>query len=108
MKKTKKSRLRRIVSAVLALTMTAGLTAVVPASADSLAGASKTYIGDGYSVRYDVVSAWDDHSNINVTLTNTGDEPIQNWALRYDTDGDIENIRDGVVFVSDEEYSKLQ
>jgi len=61
-----------------------------------------------YNVKYDVTSVWDDYSNVNVTLTNTGDEAICNWALKYDTDGDIENIWNGVVFGSDEEYSIIK
>lgn len=60
MKNRSLSKLNRAISGVLALSMTAGLITVVPASAEVLAGASKTYFGDGYSVRYDVTSVWGD------------------------------------------------
>lgn len=103
-----KTKLNRIISSVLALTMTASLFNAVPASAETLAGTSKTYLYDGYTVKYDVTNAWDDHSNVNLTITNTSDAPIKNWALKYDTDGDIENIWNGVVFNCDEEFSIIK
>lgn len=108
MKHKNLSRLRRTISGILALTMTASIFSAVPASADVEVGSSKTYYGDGYNVKYDVTSVWGDHSNVNVTLTNTGEEAIRNWALKYDTDGDIENIWNGVVFDSDEGYSIIK
>lgn len=108
MKHENLSRLKRTVSGLLALAMTASIFSAVPASADVEVGSSKTYYGDGYNVKYDVTSVWGDHSNVNVTLTNTGDEAIRNWALKYDTDGDIENIWNGVVFDSDEGYSIIK
>ena len=97
MKHKNLSRLMRTISGILALTMTASIFSAVPASAYVEVGSSKTYYGDGYNVKYDVTSVWGDHSNVNVTLTNTGDEAIRNWALKYDTDGDIENIWNGCI-----------
>ena len=102
------SRLKRSISGLLALTMTASIMPTVPVFAEVQTGSSKTYVGDGYSIRYDVTSVWGDHSNVNVTLTNTGEEAIQNWALRYDTDGNIENIWNGVIFGSEDESTIIK
>lgn len=82
--------------------MTASIIPSVNVFAEVQAGSSKTYVGDGYSIKYDVTAVYGDHSNVNVTLTNTGDEAIRNWALRYDTDGDIEDLWNGVIFESDD------
>ena len=91
------TKLKRTVSGILALTMTASVMPSINVFADVQAGSSKTYVGDGYSIRYDVTSVWDGNSNVTVTLTNTGEENIRNWALSYDTDGDIKNIWNGVI-----------
>ncbi len=53
---------------------------------------------DGYKVEYNVVNEWDGYQNIEIKLTNIGNEPIYNWALKYDAGGEVTNIWNGVVF----------
>ena len=48
------TKLKRTVSGILALTMTASVMPSINVFADVQAGSSKTYVGDGYSIRYDV------------------------------------------------------
>lgn len=41
----------------------------------------------GYSVEYNIVNEWEGNQNIEIKFTNTGSEPIYNWALKYNACG---------------------
>ena len=102
MKPSFKMRLKRSVSAVLAASMAASVFTAVPVYAET---SSATYTYDGYKVDYAVTNEWFGNQNVNVTLTNTSDEPILNWALGYDANGEISGIWNGYVYSkSDEDY----
>ena len=55
-----------------------------------------------YIVEYAVVNEWDGYQNIEIKLTNTGIEPIYNWALKYNAGGEISNLWNGIIFDNDE------
>lgn len=97
-KRKTKSRLKRALSGALALTMAASVLAVIPVSADNT---SHTYFGDGYEVNYSIKSSWDGNQNIEVKLSNTGSEPLLNWALKYNANGEINGLWNGTVYSSD-------
>ena len=102
MKPSFKMRLKRSVSAVLAVSMAASVFTAVPVYAET---SSATYTYDGYKVDYAVTNEWFGNQNVNVTLTNTSDKPILNWALGYDANGEISGIWNGYVYSkSDEDY----
>lgn len=42
--------------------------------------------------RFRVLASWQDHSNVEVTLTNSMEEDIEDWEIRFDMDAEIENI----------------
>jgi hypothetical protein len=62
---------------------------IISASADT--AFSHTYQHDGYEIVYNVCDAQESYQNIGITITNMSDAPIENWALTYDSGGDIEN-----------------
>ena len=102
MKKKHKMRLRKTVSTVLAASMAASVFTAVPVYAET---SSATYTYDGYKVDYAVTNEWFGNQNVNVTLTNTSDESILNWALGYDANGEISGIWNGYVYSkSDKDY----
>ena len=102
MKYSQKMRLKRLVSAVLAASMAASVFTAVPVYAET---GSTTYTYDGYKVDYTVTNEWFGNQNVNVTLTNTSNESILNWALGYDATGEISGIWNGYVYSkSDEDY----
>ncbi len=100
MKKKHKMRLRKTVSAILAASMAASIFTAVPVYAET---SSATYTYDGYKVDYAVTNEWFGNQNVNVTLTNTSDEPILNWALGYDANGEISGIWNGYVYSKSED-----
>lgn len=41
---------------------------------------------------FKVVSSWQDHCNVEVTVTNSLDEKIEDWEVRFDLEAEVENI----------------
>ncbi len=58
------------------------------------------YTYDGYEVSYSVTNEWNGGQNVSVTITNTGSDPILNWALKYDAEGSITNLYNAVIYDS--------
>ena len=80
------------VSAMLMLNMAA---TAVPVSAE---GESKVYTHDGYTVEYTVKNEWTGNQNIEVTITNTGDDVLSGWAMGYNAFGEIGGLWNAKVY----------
>lgn len=52
----------------------------------------KMYSYNNYDIKYNVIDSWENNQNIEITITNTGEEPIENWMLSYDFCGEIQGI----------------
>ncbi len=82
--------IRRAASGLLAAAV---MTTFVPSAIYASAAADvTTYSYEGFDVTYSVEKTWTGAQSICVTLTNTGDESIVNWALRYDLGGTPSNM----------------
>jgi hypothetical protein len=55
---------------------------------------------DGYMVNYAITNSWSDNQNVQITVTNTGSEPIYNWSLQYDPCGTILGLWNGEVYAN--------
>ncbi len=91
-------KINRAVSSFLAAVMTMTVFAAVPAMAQT---GITTYNYDGYKVEYNVQNEWTGFQNIDVRITNTGTEPILNWALGYDAGGEILGVYNGTILSGD-------
>ena len=80
--------LKKMVSALLGVTMVANMALSMPTFADETTGC--TYAYDGYEVSYDVTNSWGNTDVVSITLTNTGDEIIENWMMYFDPNGDVQ------------------
>ena len=89
MKYIHRTKFKKIVSGMLAAAMSISLFATVPVSAET---GKTTYTYDGYSVEYNVTNEWEGNQTVEITVSNTGDESILNWALKYDAEGEISNL----------------
>lgn len=59
---------------------------------------SKENHTENYTVDYKVASDWGNGQNILVTITNTGNEPLRNWALQCDNfHGTVTNVWNGML-----------
>ena len=96
---------KRILSIFLMLALVLNTITPIPVFAEETAqetdGTGKNssrYIGDGYEVAFDIVSQWEDAFNAEATITNTGEEDIENWALQFNMPYEITNIWNGTVY----------
>ena len=92
MKKRGKRITALTVSAMLMLNMAA---TAVPVSA---VGESKVYTHDGYTVEYIVKNEWTGNQNIEVTITNTGDDVLSGWAMGYNAFGEIGGLWNAQIY----------
>lgn len=99
---------KKLVSWVLSSAMALNFAATMPINAFAASGDSRVYEKDGYTVTYSVGSEWDNNQTIEVTIQNTGEESILNWALKYDIDGALSNVWNSKVFCSSEEYTVIK
>lgn len=88
-------KLKRIISSILAAAMSLTILPSIPAKAET---GSKIYTYDGYQVEYTVQNEWTNNQSVQVTVTNTDDESILNWALKYDAKGEINGLWNGSVY----------
>lgn len=58
----------------------------------------KIYTYDNFDVEYQVDSAWDGAQAIKVKITNTGEESILNWYLKYNAGGTVENLYNALLY----------
>lgn len=91
----RKSLLKRAVSSFTALAIATVTMPVIPAFAET---GSITYSFDGYDVEYLVKNEWTEGQSVEVKITNTGDEPILNWAFKYDAEGVIDGLWNASVY----------
>ncbi len=94
-----KEKLKIILSGAIMAAMALSFVPAIPASAET---GTDTYSYEGYSVDYSVTNEWNGGQSVEVKITNTGDEPILNWALKYDTVGEISSLWNGNVYSHDE------
>lgn len=72
----------------------------IPVKAD--VATTKTYDYDDYSIKYDIVEKWEDSYKAEITISNIGEEKINSWALKIDSDIDITNIWNATVYESND------
>ena len=90
MKTSKK--FNRIIAGSLSLAIVSSMTSVFPAFAEVTESADFVY--DDYSVSYNVTNAWGNTEKVSITLTNTGENPIENWMLYFDPNGEVTSMWD--------------
>ena len=95
----RKTLLKMAVSSFTALAIATVAMPVIPAFAEA---GTVSYSFDGYAVEYSVKNEWTEGQSIEVKITNTGDEPILNWAFKYDAEGEINGLWNASVYDSQE------
>lgn len=90
-------KVRKITSLILCAAITANLL-VSSASAYSEAGESRVYTYNGYTVEYKIVNEWTGNQNIEITVTNTGDEILADWAMGYNASGEINGLWNAQIY----------
>jgi len=99
---------KRLISGLLSAVMAINVITILPANAFALGTESKVYEKDGYTVTYQVGSEWDGNRSVEVSIKNTGEESILNWALKYNVGGEVYNLWNSKVYDSSEEYTIIK
>lgn len=99
---------KRLISGLLSAAMAMNVITILPANAFALGTESRIYEKDGYTVTYRIGSEWDNNRSVEVTIENTGEESILNWALKYDVGGEVYNLWNSKVYDSSEEYTVIK
>ncbi len=92
-----KKSVNRFISIFMIFLMFATLYISVPIAAVTTLN---VFEYDNYKIIYSIVNEWDNYHNIEIKITNTGNETIYNWALGYDAGGDISNVWNGTIYNS--------
>ena len=99
---------KKLISGLLTVAMAINIFAIMPLNAFAIGSESKVYEKDGYTVTYRIGSEWDNNRSVEVTIENTGDEAILNWALKYDTGGEVYNLWNSKIYDSTEDYTIIK
>jgi hypothetical protein len=94
MKYLQKLRTLKIWSIMLSVLLALSFIPGIPAFA---ATGITTFTYEGYTVAYNVVNEWEGGQSIEVTLTNTSETPLNNWAIGYDAGAEIQDIYNGSI-----------
>lgn len=103
-------KVKKIFSAFVGAAMAANVFMTMPFSAFAdEETTSRMYIYDDYEISYDITNSWGNTEAISVTLTNTGDETIENWMLSYDDfNGEITGIWNANLAQTDSGYEYVR
>lgn len=96
------TKIQKIISGVTALALTCGLSMTASASLNK--GDSRAYRGTGYLAKYEVLSVKDGYTTVQITLKNTSKKTINNWAVGFDHEGEIQNVKYGRLFTENYSY----
>ncbi len=99
---------KKLISSLLTIAMAINIFAIMPLNAFAIGSKSEVYEKDGYTVTYRIGSEWDNNRSVEVTIENTGEEAILNWALKYDTGGEVYNLWNSKIYDSTEEYTIIK
>lgn len=53
---------------------------------------AKAYEYGDCTITYTIENEWDNYQQISMSVTNNGSETLRNWALKFDSPGEITNI----------------
>ena len=96
---------KRIISKVISFFLSAAmLLTLLPIGSYTAFADSEVqrYDYDGYAVEYTIVNDWEGVQSISIKVINMGNEPMLNWCLKYNAEGEISNLYNAVIYSSDE------
>lgn len=58
------------------------------------------FLSNDCIINYTIVNEWDGNQQINVSITNNSEEPIRNWAVKFDTQDSVINPWNALVYIN--------
>lgn len=81
---------RKYFSLLLAIAMLCNF--IMPFTAFANESTSKEFEYLNFTVNYIINNSWENNQNVEIKITNTGSETIQNWAMKFDPCGTITGL----------------
>lgn len=69
---------------------------------------TRSYEAGNCTITYTVQNEWDSYRQIEMSVTNNGEETLRNWALKFDCSGEISDIWNAEVYSGDGEIIVLR
>ena len=106
-------KIKKNFSAFVGVAMAVNVFMTMPFTVFADEEISHTYTYDGYEVSYDITNSWGNTDIVSVTLSNTGENTIENWMLYFDPNGQVHdtvNVQeaqtsDGVTYFRNSGYN---
>lgn len=90
-------RIKKMIASFLAAVMFQSGVMVVSAEENT----SASFVYDDFSVNYEIKNSYGDTDVVDVTLTNTGEETIEDWMLYFDPNGEIQYVTNASEMTAD-------
>ncbi len=90
-------RIKKMIAGFLAAVMFQSGAMVVSAEENT----SASFVYDDFSVNYEIKNSYGDTDVVDVTLTNTGEETIEDWMLYFDPNGEIQYVTNASEMTAD-------
>ena len=90
-------RIKKMIAGFLAAVMFQSGAMVVSAEENT----SASFVYDDFSVNYEIKNSYGDTDVVDVTLTNTGEETIEDWMLYFDPNGEIQYVTNASKMTAD-------
>lgn len=84
---------KKIIASTLVAAILLQSVSALPAAAEETT-ATQNYVYDDYQIAYEVTNSWGTTQMVALTLSNTGDNTIENWMLYFDPNGDVTSVSD--------------
>ena len=81
--------IKKVLAVLASITVAANIPAL---SVFAASGDSASFSFDGYTVDYRVTNSWGNTDIVSLTVTNTGDETIEDWMLYFDPHGEMQYV----------------
>lgn len=88
--------------------MAGNIISILPANAFAIDSDTYVYEKDGYTIKYRIGSEWDNNRSVEVSIENTGEESILNWAMKLDLDGNAYNFWNSKLYNTNDDYSIIK
>ncbi len=98
----RKNGVKRAAAWIMSAAMSLSVFGAMPTGWVSAETGETTYEYEGYTVDYAVTGEWSGTQTVRITVTNTGEESILNWALEYDAEGEISDVWNGEIYSAEE------
>lgn len=83
---------KSLIAITLVISMITSSISYAAVEAKAKNDVSRTFTGEGFSVKFSIDSQWSGAFNGSIKITNTGNKAIENWSLMFYMDNNITNI----------------